>query len=113
MGNSLKCLDSLSVSKNFENHKNMSKIGKKILKGLEEALAHAQGKLDLSCTIIDVPTPPKNCHADDIKKARKGHNYSQSMFARVLNVSVKTVKSWESGLRTPSGSANRLIESNR
>lgn len=88
----------------------MSKIAAKIRKGLEEILAHQEGKINLKCTLVQLPNPPKHYQASDIKKVRKEHNYSQSMFAKVLNVSVKTVKSWESGIRTPSGIANRLLE---
>jgi putative transcriptional regulator len=36
-------------------------------------------------------------------------NYSQSMFARVLNVSTKTVQAWEQGAREPSDAALKLL----
>jgi putative transcriptional regulator len=35
---------------------------------------------------------------------------SQAVFAGVLNVSTKTVQSWEQGTRTPSQAALRLIQ---
>jgi putative transcriptional regulator len=35
---------------------------------------------------------------------------SQSVFAQVLNVSTKTVQSWEQGQRKPSQAALRLIQ---
>jgi putative transcriptional regulator len=35
---------------------------------------------------------------------------SQAVFARLLNVSTKTVKSWEQGVRTPSHASRRLIQ---
>ena len=35
---------------------------------------------------------------------------SQAMFARLLNVSPKTVQSWEHGIRKPSQAALRLIQ---
>jgi putative transcriptional regulator len=35
---------------------------------------------------------------------------SQAMFARLLNVSPKTVQSWEHGTRKPSQAALRLIQ---
>jgi DNA-binding transcriptional regulator YiaG len=37
-------------------------------------------------------------------------NYSQSIFAMVLNVSTKTVQAWESAERSPSGASLRLLE---
>lgn len=41
---------------------------------------------------------------------RETRHYSQGLFARILNVSIKTVQSWESRKRTPSHSALRLLE---
>lgn len=41
---------------------------------------------------------------------REQNNYSQGIFANVLNVSIKTVQSWESGVRAPSHVALRLLE---
>jgi putative transcriptional regulator len=35
---------------------------------------------------------------------------SQAVFARMLNVSTKTVQSWEQGVRKPSQAALRLIQ---
>ena len=35
---------------------------------------------------------------------------SQAVFARLLNVSAKTVQSWEQGARQPSESARRLLQ---
>jgi putative transcriptional regulator len=34
---------------------------------------------------------------------------SQAVFARVLNVSVRTVQAWEQGLRQPSDAALKLL----
>ncbi len=47
---------------------------------------------------------------DKIKKIRKESNYSQSVFARLLNVSISSVRQWEQGSRMPSGSAKVLLE---
>lgn len=43
------------------------------------------------------------------KGLRKQLNYSQSLFARVLNVSTKTVQAWEQGVRVPSDAALKLL----
>jgi putative transcriptional regulator len=88
----------------------MSKFYEKLKEGLEEALAHKQGKITLSSEIIEIPEPPMEYKAKDIKKIRAKRRYSQSVFAAVLNVSVKTVQSWESGERFPSHAALRLLE---
>ncbi len=88
----------------------MGKLFKALKKGFEEAIAHDQGKLDLRSELIDIPKPPAHYKAQDIKKIREKNRYSQGLFAKVLNVSIKTVQSWESGQRAPSHSALRLLE---
>ena len=45
----------------------------------------------------------------DIARIRQQLNYSQSVFARVLNVSPKTVQAWEQGLRVPSDAGLKLL----
>ena len=87
-----------------------SKFFKDLKESLEEVLAHRQGKLDLYSEYIEIPEPPVEYKAKDIKKIREKNRYSQSMFALVLNVSKKTVQSWESGKRSPTHSALRLLE---
>ena len=88
----------------------MSKLFKKIKAGLEDALAHSRGKLELRTHDIELPEPPAAYKAKEIKRIREDHKYSQGIFARVLNVSVKTVQSWEAGKRIPSHAALRLLE---
>jgi putative transcriptional regulator len=88
----------------------MSKLFKGLKKGLEEALAHAEGKITLKSEIIEIPEPPAEYKAKDIKRIREKNHYSQGIFAKVLNVSIKTVQSWESGARVPSHAALRLLE---
>jgi putative transcriptional regulator len=88
----------------------MSKFYKDLKAGLEEIIAYKEGKLDLRTTIIEVPEPPAEYKAKDIKKIREKSHYSQGYFAKVLNVSVKTVRSWESGQRVPSHATLRLLE---
>ena len=45
-----------------------------------------------------------------IKHIRRSINVSQAMFAQLLNVSVSSVKKWESGERMPTGSTQVLLE---
>ncbi len=75
---------------------------------LEEAIDYERSKTTLKSRYVELPEPPTNYTAMDIKRIR-GH-YSQGIFARVLNVSPKTVQSWESGERVPSHAALRLLE---
>lgn len=79
----------------------MSKLFKGLKKGLEEALVHTEGKITLKSELIEIPEPPAEYSATDIKRIRKQNHYSQGIFAKVLNVSIKTVQSWESGVCAP------------
>ena len=78
--------------------------------GLREAVAYEQKKQTLRSHIVELPREPMQYTAKDIKKMRSSYNYSQAFFAALLNVSVKTVQSWESGERSPSHCALRLLE---
>lgn len=79
------------------------------LKGsLEEARQFTAGELTLKT--FTVPDPPPNYTAGRISQIRKSLHMSQSVFARVLNTSTKTVQSWEQGLRQPTQAAQRLLE---
>ncbi len=88
----------------------MTKFYKDIENGLKDIIAHKQGKLNLHTIEIEIPKPPVKYRAQDIARIRKRFHYSQGLFSRILNVSVKTVQSWESGHRAPTHSALRLLE---
>ena len=45
----------------------------------------------------------------DIVRARNNVNMSQSDFATLIGVSVRTLQAWEQGKRNPSGAAKMLI----
>src|SRR3990167_9855764 len=88
----------------------MSSFFNELKASLEEIIAYKQGKLTLHSEYFEVPEPPKKYKAKDIKKIRVKQNLSQGSLARYLNVSIKTVQSWESGKRMPSGPSLRLLE---
>lgn len=88
----------------------MNKFYKDLKDSLEEVVAYKKGKLKLRSEFIEIPAPPEEYGAKDIKNIRESSNYSQGVFAKVLNVSVKTVQSWESGQRVPSHATLRLLE---
>ena len=85
-------------------------VADRIRKGLEEAIRHAKGEITLKTTIIELPDRPPEVRADELTKLRLSSQMSQAVFARLLNVSTKTVQSWEQGTRKPSQSALRLIQ---
>jgi putative transcriptional regulator len=85
-------------------------VAAQIRKGLEESIRRAEGEITLKTTILDLPGPPPEIGADELARLRLGSRMSQAVFARLLNVSTKTVRSWEQGTRKPSQAALRLIQ---
>jgi putative transcriptional regulator len=96
--------------KKSKKNKPMSAVSKKIQKGLEEIFEYTQGKRTLRTKLIELPEPPLEYGAKEIRQIREKGDYSQGVFAIILNVSKRTVQSWESGSRSPSHSALRLLE---
>ena len=88
----------------------MGKFFDELKEGLEDVLAHKKGKLTLRSELIELPDPPKTYKAKEVRRIREKANYSQAVFAKILNVSVKTIQAWESGERIPSHVALRLLE---
>lgn len=80
----------------------------RLKQGLEEGIAFARGELSLKT--VEVPDEPPQVDAATLAAIRKRAQMSQALFAKVLNVSPKTVQSWEQGTRSPSQASLRLIE---
>ena len=59
---------------------------------------------------LGVVIPDVKMNAKDIQQIREKIKLSQSVFAKVLNVSSSSVRQWEQGKRTPSGSTKVLLE---
>lgn len=75
---------------------------------LEEGIAHARGERTLRT--VPIPEEPPEIDAATLLSLRTLSAMSQSVFARLLNVSPKTVQSWEQGVRQPSHASRRLIQ---
>ena len=69
-------------------------IGSEILEGLKELKAGKSGR------VINVPA---------VADIREKTGLSQSRFATLLGVSVRTLQDWEQGRRAPSGAARTLL----
>src|SRR5712691_8323428 len=80
----------------------------RLKQGLEEGIAHAQGALTLRT--VEVPDEPPEIDAKTLAALRTQAAMSQAVFAKLLNVSTKTLQSWEQGLRQPSDASRRLIQ---
>jgi len=59
---------------------------------------------------MGVKIDPVIITADEIQTIRKTLRLSQSVFSKLLNVSLSSVRQWEQGIRTPSGSTMVLLE---
>ncbi len=87
-------------------------FGAVLIQGLQEAIAFERGEITARVRIrshANVPPPP-SYDAKRIQAVRQGLRLNQRDFANVLNVSDKTVKAWEQGVKPPSGSALRLLQ---
>jgi len=86
----------------------MSEVSSGIMRGLQEMLDHAQGKIELRSHYVSVK-PPQEFTALEVRDIRNNLNMSQGFFAQVIGVSKKTVESWEYGRGKPSGAASRVL----
>src|SRR5437016_8102348 len=72
-----------------------SKIGRSIIEGLEQALAHHRGEIKLRTTIYTSPD------LVDVRAVREGRGLSQSQFAARYGFSPRTLQEWEQGRSKP------------
>lgn len=92
-------------------------FGELLIAGLTEAVAVHEGRAKpprvsrrkLTTRSVEVAPPPAY-KARKIWEVRKTLGVSQPVFACMLNVSPKTVRSWEQGERKPEGATLRLLE---
>ena len=70
---------------------------------LEQARAIARGEMKASRRFVAPATP-------DVKAVRERTGLSQSDFARLMGVSVKTLQNWEQNRRHPTGPASALLK---
>ena len=76
-----------------------SKVADSIRRGLEEAVAYAQGAADASRYGIHIP------ESVDVKAIRTKLGMTQEEFAGRFGFSVNTLRHWEQGRRAPTGPA--------
>lgn len=78
--------------------------GRKIIKGLHEAIDHAGGNASVArLRVVRVPEQV------DVKAIRQGLNMSQAQFARTFGFTIDSLQNWEQGRRFPDGYARVLL----
>lgn len=65
---------------------------------------------DRELKTLGIKIPEVEVSAEEIRKIRESIHLSQAVFAKLLNVSASSVKQWEQGKRTPTGSTKILLE---
>jgi putative transcriptional regulator len=78
-------------------------LGRRLVAGLNEALAHARGEIALSSYTVTVPEQV------DVAKLRRRLGLSQAAFARVFGLDVTALHAWEQGRRRPDRAARVLL----
>ena len=78
------------------------KLFDELVGSLKEAHAIAQGQAQ--------PSRRFELHAPDAKAVREQTGLSQSDFAKLMRVSVKTLQNWEQHRRNPTGPAAALLK---
>ena len=76
-------------------------IGQEILEGIREIKDYKAGKKVMRVRSLKAPSSPK--------VIRQRLKLSQSAFAGLMGVSLRTVQDWEQGRRNPSGPALPLL----
>ncbi len=76
-------------------------VGREILEGIQEIKAHKAGEKTLRTHTLKEPAP--------VQTIRAKLRLSQSAFAGLMGVSLRTVQDWEQGRRKPSGPAAALL----
>ncbi|MEA2060369.1 MAG: helix-turn-helix domain-containing protein [Thermodesulfobacteriota bacterium] len=65
-------------------------------------------KKELNSLNVTIPEVQLTTH--QIKKIRENLNLSQTVFAKLLNVSPSSIRQWEQGKRKPTGSTKVLLD---
>jgi putative transcriptional regulator len=76
-------------------------IGNEILEGIQEIKRYKRDGGDLRTIRLKTPASPQ--------EIRSRLHLSQSAFAGMMGVSLRTVQDWEQGRRKPSGPAEALL----
>jgi putative transcriptional regulator len=80
-----------------------SSLGRRLVVGLSQALAHARGDVALPSYSVTIPDRV------DVAKLRRRLGLSQNAFARAFGLDVTAIHAWEQGRRRPDRTARILL----
>lgn len=80
----------------------MSKIGRRLVAAMQEAVDHSKGDRNLRTTPVTVSDV-------NIKALRKSQGMSQQDFAETYGFALSALRNWEQGRRVPDRSARLLL----
>lgn len=73
-----------------------------LIASVKEAGKILRGEV-VASRVFDIPEP-------DVKAIREGIGFSQSKFAHLIGVNIRTLQNWEQGHRHPTGPAKVLLK---
>jgi putative transcriptional regulator len=74
-----------------------------LVKGVQEMKQHMAGKRVRGTVETDLPTP-------DVRLIREAAHISQSQFAKLIGVNLRTLQNWEQHRTRPTGPARALLK---
>lgn len=96
----------MKISKSTDSLRRLP-LAERLKKGLLEGIEYARGERSLVTTIV--PTG-RTYSGEEVVSIRIRRQMSQAQFAKLLAVNVKTLQSWEQGVRRPSKPTMRLLQ---
>jgi putative transcriptional regulator len=85
-------------------------FGDSVISSLREFINAVDRGESITVRRIKLNLEPRDYAPEEIKWTRENLRVSQTVFARLMGVSVKTVEAWEAGKNRPTGPVCRLLE---
>jgi putative transcriptional regulator len=92
-----------SASSSRRSKPQRSAVGRRMIAGLKEAVAHARGEITLPSYTVEVPDRV------DVVAVRRRLGLSQAAFARAFGLELTAIHAWEQGRRRPDRAARVLL----
>lgn len=99
----------MTMTKKRQHKAGLTRAGRKLLRGAQEALAFAKGEADPSAYRVTI------VHPVDVKALRTRLGLTQAAFAHRFAINLDTLRAWEQRRAFPDGPARsylRVIERN-